>query len=559
MQSLSSLLLLVSLLAVPAAQRPHSLAAEEIGAIAQILMLEDTRVFDSAALERLLQSAHPEVRRRAVVAVGRIVDPRGAALLSPLRNDKDPDVLAAVAFAYGQLKDAAAVDWLASRMNRVDTPAIARESARSLGKIRSPGARIALGQFLTVAPVSRISAPVVGEALFAFGRFTTPGDITRILRWTANRDPEIRWRAAWALFRLRDSTASPHLLTLSEDPSADVRFWSVRGLTPPLVSAAGLDLARVSARLRTMVTDADRRVRTEALRSLSLYDDDDSVQAVTGALESSDSWMAVSAAEGLGRLKDRAAVVVPKLMVASGPNKPVSLRITTLTALSALSPEAALDRAASLAVEESIVARAAGIQALTRLGPAGQARLDGLSADPATKDRIAQAIPARGARAEPVKRTAEEYRQIAERWIGPAYRRVVPPRALLTTSRGEIEIELHAADAPLGLEYFVRMVESGEIVGTEFGRVVPNFVAQQRAIRNDVVLRDEVNRIGRNRGTLAWASAGLDTGRPGYTLGVTPQPHNEGDFTALGHVIRGMDVVDRLELGDRITAATMKR
>ncbi|MEO5896850.1 MAG: HEAT repeat domain-containing protein [Vicinamibacterales bacterium] len=81
------------------------------------------------------------------------------------------------------------------------------------------------------------------------------------------------------------SAASPHLLMLSEDPSGDVRFWSARGLTPPLVSAAGLDLAKVATRLRTMVTDGDRRVRTEALRSLSLYDDDDSVQAVIGALE----------------------------------------------------------------------------------------------------------------------------------------------------------------------------------------------------------------------------------------------------------------------------------
>jgi len=555
---LSSFVLL-SLVGLSAARRADSLRPEEVGAIAQILMLEDTRAFDAAALERLLQSTHPEVRRRAVVAVVRIVDPGGAALLARLRNDKDPEVLAALAFAYGQLKDATAVEWLAGRMNRADAPVIAREAARSLGKIRSPEARLSLGQFLTVAPVTRVSAPVVGEALLAFGRFTTPGDISRILRWTASRDVEMRWRAAWALFRLRDSTASPHLLTLSKDASGEVRFWAVRGLTPALVSAAGLDAQKVAARLRTLVADPDRRVRTEALRTLTLYDDDDSVQAVMGTLESPDSWMSVSAAEGLGRLKDRAAVVVPKLIAAGERSKPVSLRITTLGALSALSPEAAMDLAASLAIEESIVARAAGIQALTRLGPAGQARLEALSADPATKDRIAQAIPTRGLRAEPVKRTAEEYRQIVERWIVPAYRGSTRPRAVMATPRGEIEIELHAADAPLGLEYFVRMVESGEIVGTEFGRVVPNFVAQQRAIRNDVVLRDEVSRIGLNRGTLAWASAGLDTGRPGYTLGVTPQPHNEGDFTALGHVIRGMDVVDRLELGDRITSATMKR
>jgi cyclophilin family peptidyl-prolyl cis-trans isomerase len=80
-------------------------------------------------------------------------------------------------------------------------------------------------------------------------------------------------------------------------------------------------------------------------------------------------------------------------------------------------------------------------------------------------------------------------------------------------------------------------------------------VDQERAIRGEGTLRDEVNRHGLTRGNLSWASAGLDTGRPGYTLNHTPQPHNEGDFTSLGRVVRGMDAVDRIELGDKITGA----
>jgi peptidylprolyl isomerase len=108
------------------------------------------------------------------------------------------------------------------------------------------------------------------------------------------------------------------------------------------------------------------------------------------------------------------------------------------------------------------------------------------------------------------------------------------------------------------MEYFVQSIASGDIVGTEFGRVVPNFVAQQQAVRNAHTLRDEVNRHGLLRATLAWASAGLDTGRPGYTLGSTPQPHNEGDFTALGRVVNGMTAVDALEWGDKILAGRMK-
>jgi cyclophilin family peptidyl-prolyl cis-trans isomerase len=145
------------------------------------------------------------------------------------------------------------------------------------------------------------------------------------------------------------------------------------------------------------------------------------------------------------------------------------------------------------------------------------------------------------------------------RWIVPDYNGAAKPRAVWETPRGTIELELYPGDAPLGLEYLIRVTESKEIVGTTFTRVVPDFVAQQRGIRADVVLRDEVSRRGLIRGNLSWASAGLDTGRPGYTLGVTPQPHNEGNFTSLGRVIRGMDVVERLELMDAITAARMAR
>ena len=118
-----------------------------------------------------------------------------------------------------------------------------------------------------------------------------------------------------------------------------------------------------------------------------------------------------------------------------------------------------------------------------------------------------------------------------------SYNGAAPVRAVLTTARGEIEVALHGSEAPLGAEHFVTLVETGAIVGTEFGRVVPNFVAQQRPIRGAALLRDEVSRLGLTRGNVSWASAGLDTGRPGYTFGSTPQPHNEGDFTALGRVV----------------------
>lgn len=508
--------------AVSAQKGPRKpLAPEDVDAIATLLKLEDARLFDEAALSRILGSPHPEVSRRAIQSVGRIADKRGAALIDTARRHADAEVAATAVWAAGQLRDPAAVTWLSALLSEPTTPpAIAREAAVALGKIQAPESREALRRYLASAPSTAAAAPIVGEALLSLGRFQADGNVAEIVKWSASPDVEIRWRAAWALFRLRDAAALPDLLRLSDDRAADVRFWAVRGLAPyPDVDRAG-----AARRLRAALSDPDRRVRTEALRTLAQHEDDESFAAVLKALDSPDAWLSVSAAEAMARYTGRADVVVPRLVAAAGAGRPLALRLTAR-------------------------------QGLTRLGDAGKAALAALS----TEGLPSSPPTVRGPRAQPQLRTDAEYRQIVERWIVPDYNGAPKPRTEWVTPRGTIGIELYPGDAPLGLEYLVRVTESGEIAGPEFSRVVPNFVVQQRGIRNDVVLRDEVSRRGLTRGNLSWASAGLDTGRPGYTLGITPQPHNEGNFTALGRVVRGMDVVEQLQLGDAIISARMLR
>ena len=534
----------------PAAQTRRPLTPSDIDAIVRLLALEDTRQYDEATLTKLLRSPHPEVRRRAVVAVARIANPAGRALLGNLRSDADSEIVATVAFASGQLKDPSAVVWLAQILADTSTPPpVAQEAARALGKIRTPEARAALAQYLSATPYASASSLVVGEALLAIGRFPERADLLPIVRWISSSDVEIRWRTAWALFRPRDPTAVPHVMKLADDASPVVRAWAMRGLTRQVVTEAGADVTKITARLRDGVRDVDRQVRTEALRALVGYDDDASMTAVLAALDSTDSWLSVSAAEGLAQLKARADQIVPRLVAAAAVTRPTALRIAVLESLATLAPGPAADLAYALARDKSAVARATAMQLLSKLGPAGRAKLDALAQDPAASPSSAPQ-----ARIAP-KRSEADYRRIAERWIVADYNGAEKPRATLTTPRGEIDVELYAGDAPLAADQFVTLVETGAMLGTEFGRVVPNFVAQQRPIRDATTLRDEVNRRGLTRTNLSWASAGLDTGRPGYTFGVTPQPHNEGDFTALGRVIRGMDAVERLERGDAITAA----
>jgi cyclophilin family peptidyl-prolyl cis-trans isomerase len=405
-----------------------------------------------------------------------------------------------------------------------------------------------------------------------------------LARFAGHTDVEIRWRAAWALFRPRDPAAMPLIMKLVDDTSGDVRFWAVRGLAPAMVGTAGMDRAAATTKLRGLaLRDPDRRVRTEALRVLLTYDDETAFGVFANALDSSDTWISVSAAEAAARFASRTPT--PSLVnEAASKSKPTALRITAMNSLVPMVPGAAADIAVTLVKSDIGAARTAAFQALGRTGAAGRAKLDELAKDPAMaqyQTQIAAAITANEAAAARAggagqagraggagggggrgntrpaipARADAEYRALVEKWIVPAYNGQPAPRAIWETPKGPIELELYAGDAPFGAEHFVRVVESGDIVGTEFTRLVPNFVAQQQAIRNASTLRDEVTSRGLTRGNLSWASAGLDTGRPGYTLGNTPQPHNEGNFTALGRVVRGMDVVDKLELGDKITAA----
>ncbi len=566
---LLAIVALVSVTGTAASPRPP-LAEADIVDIALLVKLEDTRQFDEGALMRLLQSKHPEVKRRAVVALGRIADPRGGVLLHPLRRDENPDIPATVAFATGQLKDPAGIPWLAQMLQANPNTTVAFEAARALGKIRTPEAWKALAQYLTNATRAAATEGVVGEALLSMGRYTTREDIAPILRWTTSPSIEVRWRAAWALFRRRNPAAVPHLLKLCEDPSPEVRFWAMRGLalppaptsTPPPGTAPSVDPAAVvvdraatAARLRAGTKDTDRRVRTEALRALDGYNDEESFGVVLAALEDPDTWLSVSAAELLGRHTGRVGQVAPRLAAATASSRPAALRLTAFTPLTQLAPPLALDAAATLLRDPSVAIRTSATQALRRMGPIGQQFLDTLATDPTMKALLIPAAPA--AQAAAPTRTDAGYRAIVDRWVVPAYNGSAAPRAVWTTPKGEIELEFYPGESPLGMEEFVRLTESGAIVGTVFSRVVPNFVAQQATIRGANRLRDEVSRLGLTRGNLAWASSGLDTGRAGYTLGSTPQPHNEGDFTALGRVARGIEVVDRLEMGDAVTAARM--
>ena len=129
----------------------------------------------------------------------------------------------------------------------------------------------------------------------------------------------------------------------------------------------------------------------------------------------------------------------------------------------------------------------------------------------------------------------------------------------LETSKGNVLIELDRDAAPFTIMSVVKLAtQRGFYRGLLFHRVVANFVVQGGDPRGDgwggpgYSLRSEFSPLQYETGTVGIASAGKDTEGSQFFITHSPQPHLDGRYTIIGKVVEGMDVVDRLQVGDRI-------
>jgi len=156
-------------------------------------------------------------------------------------------------------------------------------------------------------------------------------------------------------------------------------------------------------------------------------------------------------------------------------------------------------------------------------------------------------------------RTMADYRDIARRWLAPALSGT-NPHVILETDRGRLDIELLPAEAPVTVAAFLGLVERRFFDGTRWHRVVPNFVVQDGDPRGDgwggpgagFVLRDEINPVRYDVGTVGMALSGPNTGGSQYFITHSAQPHLDGIYTIFGRVVGGVDVLNAIGMGDRI-------
>lgn len=136
-------------------------------------------------------------------------------------------------------------------------------------------------------------------------------------------------------------------------------------------------------------------------------------------------------------------------------------------------------------------------------------------------------------------------------------------QVVVDTDKGTIRFNLFADEAPLTVSNFVFLAQKKFYDGLTFHRVEPGFVVQGGDPAGNGTggpgykFADEPVKRSYTRGIVAMANSGPNTNGSQYfiMLADTPLPPQ---YTIFGEVTEGMDVVDKIAVGDQMMSVSIQ-
>jgi cyclophilin family peptidyl-prolyl cis-trans isomerase len=148
----------------------------------------------------------------------------------------------------------------------------------------------------------------------------------------------------------------------------------------------------------------------------------------------------------------------------------------------------------------------------------------------------------------------------AEPFVNASPQDLAAYHAVLDTSAGAIAIEFFADKAPNTVRQFARLAAAGIYNGMAFHRVAPGFVIQTGALSSRTApltekqqalvrnLAPEFNDTRHAKGIVSMARGEApDSAQTSFFICTAAAPALDGQYTAFGRVVEGMDVVEAIE------------
>ncbi len=219
---------------------------------------------DLAALCRHLNSSDSELRRHAVIEIGKHNFSKALPQLFEMVHDPDVWVRCSVIQVLGELGNANTAPKLLELINDPDSN-IVKETCEALGKLGNKVATLALVQVLEENPAFRIrqsAAKALGKLL---DQRAIPYLITSLEK---DESLDVRWEIAQSLANLGDCRVIPLLSAGLNEPCRDTRVEAIKSLAklkspdiqvPALEALKDLDIVVCDIATRIMIEIGDKR------------------------------------------------------------------------------------------------------------------------------------------------------------------------------------------------------------------------------------------------------------------------------------------------------------
>lgn len=421
------------------------------------------------------------------------------------------------------------------------------------------------------------------RAALAIGRTKRAAGVPLLLRRVRDRDTAMRAMAIYGLGLIGTSAASSSILGAFHDTS-DTVLVSALDATDRLETARAFDPSqerKAAQRAIALLKSHDSIVRARAATTLESFSTSSSATAAVRAL-----------AHAYGAEKDGyvrwhivwtlfrgyAKTAPPAVLSAALKDRDEVVRIQAVRAFgkrgeaSAIALLQPLTHDKSWRVQEQALESIAVLQGgkmtehLTKIP-------DGVTTPAPAPDRLSYlpALPRTDAAKPHAPQAADVITepkldpQTVALFTGPAHGS--HPRVRIVTTEGNVYLELYPEWAPVTVQNFLNLANSGYYDNNPWFRIVPDFVVQTgdptgsgngdagytiRAEENPIEQDSFVISMGLNYTNPPNAHAIRDSAGTQFYITLSPQLHLNRDFTVFGKVIGGTDVLGRLIEKDKI-------
>ncbi len=549
------------------------------------------QVADTASQDQLInlsRSTNPELRKSALDALSKLSTPVASARLSEVLNDSSEmsSIRALTAQWMFRLKDESSGNALiAQAMSTDDTIrervfyALMRRSLKQaqplfllglsdkieqiqifaingLSRVNDTSASAAI-QPLLLSPDPRVQY----HAVNFMAKFSVADALPLVSNLTtAGNDPYVRIAAVQALAKFKDNQTALTLMELLKDSDVNVASAALVAYAavgrPNAATFAQLFVGDPDARKRAAAAQAFGAIKTDTARTMLEYLYKDPVPVVRS--EALEQLFGYNQPELTNRLLESALADTDFMPVAIAAG-----HVATERSMQHLPRLCEVYHAAAQIEKQQSV-----LDAVIELADSVTDKAPLATLADSAMHHSEFSIRKRGRElAQKLRLKVPDTADYQKSYLSPErfdsiYGRTDSPRVRIATARGDITIELYPAVAPKTVANYLALVNSGFYNNRIWHRVVPDFVIQDGCPRGDgwgspgYDIRCEYNHLPFERGSVGMATSGKDTGGSQYFICHSAQPHLDGRYTVFGKVITGLEIVDRIQLGDSITSVT---